>query len=72
MVALTYLSERTGQLTLVALLGQLWAFPFLIYMNVVNTATANKWVIWTIVTLLLGYPNGITRRHSPLYDGGVR
>lgn len=45
MVALTYLSERTGQLTLVALLGQLWAFPFLIYMNVVNTATANKWVI---------------------------
>ncbi|UNI22155.1 hypothetical protein JDV02_008072 [Purpureocillium takamizusanense] len=57
MVALTYLSERTGQLTLVALLGQLWAFPFLIYMNVVNTATANKWVIWTIVTLLLGYPN---------------
>ncbi|KAJ6442390.1 transporter [Purpureocillium lavendulum] len=57
MVGLTYLSERTGQLTLVALLGQLWALPFLIYMNVANTVLANKWVIWTVVTLLLGYPN---------------
>ncbi|KND91959.1 putative transporter [Tolypocladium ophioglossoides CBS 100239] len=57
MVGLTYLSEMMGQLTLVALLGQIWAFPFLIYMNVVNTATNNKWVMWTVITLLLGYPN---------------
>lgn len=59
MLGLTYLSEIVGELTLVALLGQIWAFPFLIYMNVVNTATTNKWVIWTVITLLLGYPNGM-------------
>ncbi|POR35074.1 MFS transporter [Tolypocladium paradoxum] len=57
MVGLTYLSELTSQLSLVALLGQIWAFPFLIYMNVVDTATTNKWVIWTVITLLLGFPN---------------
>jgi len=58
MLAIAYLAEITGQLTLVAGLSQIWAFPFLIYLNVVDTAKVNRWVIWTVTTLLLSYPNG--------------
>lgn len=59
MLALTYFSERIGQLTLTSLIGQIWAVPFLIYMNVVNTQEINKWVFFAILTLLLSYPNGV-------------
>lgn len=58
MLAIAYLAEITGQLTLVAGLSQVWALPFLIYLNVVDTAKVNRWVIWTVTTLLLSYPNG--------------
>ncbi|PHH74553.1 hypothetical protein CDD82_4885 [Ophiocordyceps australis] len=61
MLGLTYLSEATGQLALVALLGQVWAFPLLVYLNVVNTASTNKWVMWTVITVLLGYPEGMAQ-----------
>ncbi|KAG7288240.1 hypothetical protein NEMBOFW57_007771 [Staphylotrichum longicolle] len=57
MLAIAYLAEITGQLTLVAGLSQVWALPFLIYLNVVDTAKVNRWVIWTVTTLLLSYPN---------------
>ncbi|KAI1484472.1 phthalate transporter [Biscogniauxia mediterranea] len=57
MLALTYGSEILGELTLVALIGQIWILPFLIYLCVADLATANRWVVWTITTLLLGYPN---------------
>ncbi|OAQ60591.1 MFS transporter [Pochonia chlamydosporia 170] len=57
MLGLTYLSEFLGELSLVAMLGQIWVLPFLIYMNVVNTALVNKWVVFSIFTLLLAYPN---------------
>ncbi|PHH91015.1 hypothetical protein CDD83_1950 [Cordyceps sp. RAO-2017] len=59
MLGLAYLSEATCQLALVAMLGQVWAFPPLIYMNAVNTAVVNKWAVWAVVSLLLGYPNGM-------------
>lgn len=62
MLGLTYLSERIGQLTLSALLGQIWAVPFLIYLNVVNTQEINRWVFWVVLTLLLSYPNGKSER----------
>ncbi|PNP47043.1 hypothetical protein THARTR1_10548 [Trichoderma harzianum] len=57
MLALTYLAEAWGELTLTALIGQIWLLPFLIYLNVVNTQEVNKWVFWVVVTLLLAYPN---------------
>ncbi|CEJ90369.1 Putative Major facilitator superfamily transporter [[Torrubiella] hemipterigena] len=57
MLGLTYMSERIGQLSLSAVLGQIWAVPFLIYLNVVNTQEINRWVFWVILTLLLSYPN---------------
>lgn len=58
MLALTYLAEAWSELTLTALIGQIWLLPFLIYLNVVNTTEVNKWVFWVVVTLLLAYPNG--------------
>ncbi|KAJ5159952.1 Major facilitator superfamily domain general substrate transporter [Penicillium canariense] len=57
MLTITYLAEVTGQLTWVSILGQLWTLPFVVYLYVVDTTSANKWVVWTIVTLLLGFPN---------------
>lgn len=60
MLGVTYLAETVGELTFVAGLGQLWALPFLIYLNVADTGNANRWVIYAVTTLLLGYPN---RKH---------
>ncbi|KAL2173949.1 major facilitator superfamily domain-containing protein [Thermothelomyces heterothallicus CBS 202.75] len=57
MVLISYLSEAVSQLTLVASLGQIWALPFLIYLNAVDTAKVNRWVIYAVTTLLLCYPN---------------
>jgi hypothetical protein len=59
MLFITYLAEVTGQLTWVAILGQIYTLPFVVYLYVVDTTTANKWVVWAIVTLLLGFPNGM-------------
>ncbi len=58
MLGLTYLAEHLRSLSLVALLAQIWALPFIIYLNVVDTTTVNKWVIFAVITLLLGYPSG--------------
>lgn len=58
MLSLTYAAEVFGELTLTSMLGQIWILPFLIYLNVVDTANTSRWVIWTVTTLLLSYPNG--------------
>lgn len=58
MLLLAYTAEATGELTMVAMVGQLWALPFLVYLYVVDINSANKWVVWAVMTLLLGYPNG--------------
>jgi hypothetical protein len=58
MLGITYVAEIVGELTLVAGAGQIWVLPFLIYLNVVDTANVNRWVIYAVTTLLLSYPNG--------------
>jgi hypothetical protein len=58
MLFLTYFAEIIGELTFVAVVGQLWALPFLIYYVAVNTQEVNRWIIFTVTTLLLSYPNG--------------
>ncbi|KAJ5152414.1 hypothetical protein N7492_010709 [Penicillium capsulatum] len=56
MIALTYLSEVTGQLTWIALyLGQIWVLPFVVYLYVVDTETASGWAVYAVITLLLGF-----------------
>ncbi len=65
MLGIAYVAEVTGQLTLVAGASQVWALPFLIYLNVVDTSKVSRWVIWTVTTLLLSYPNGKGPRLAP-------
>ncbi|KAJ9142919.1 MFS general substrate transporter [Pleurostoma richardsiae] len=57
MLLLTYVAEIWGELTLTSMIGQIWALPFLIYLNVVNTAHVNRWIIFAVTSLLLSYPN---------------
>lgn len=57
MLGLAYIAEVNGELTLHALIGQIWAFPFLIYLNVVNVSTIGRWTLWAVITVLIGYPN---------------
>ncbi|KAL5325792.1 hypothetical protein ACEPPN_006925 [Leptodophora sp. 'Broadleaf-Isolate-01'] len=57
MLALTYAGEVFGELTLTALIGQIWALPFLIFINLVDINEINKWLAWAIMTALLCYPN---------------
>jgi len=57
MLGITWLSERTGKLSLTSLLGQIWALPFLVALYVIDSTKTNKWVMWVIITLLLSYPS---------------
>ncbi|PQE07718.1 phthalate transporter protein [Rutstroemia sp. NJR-2017a BVV2] len=57
MLGLTYASEVFGELTLTALTGQLWALPFIIFINIVDINSINRWLAWLILTMLLSYPN---------------
>jgi hypothetical protein len=59
MLGLTYLAEVWGELTLTAAIGQIWVLPFLVYLLVVNITKTNRWVVWSVMTLLLGYPNSM-------------
>lgn len=58
MLALTYLGEIWNELTLTALIGQIWALPFLISLVALNLATIPNWTLYGLVVALLCYPNG--------------
>jgi hypothetical protein len=58
MLGLTYAAEIWGELTFTALIGQIWAFPFLLFINLVDINEINKWLAWIVMTILLSYPNG--------------
>ncbi|GAT28573.1 MFS transporter [Aspergillus luchuensis] len=57
-ILLTYGGEIFGSLAWMGVVAQLWCLPFLIYMNVVDLSEANKWIVWSVLTLFLGFPNG--------------
>jgi len=44
MLALTYVDEVFRKLTFISMMGQLWALPFLIFMNMLDISGINKWV----------------------------
>ncbi|KAI1127074.1 major facilitator superfamily domain-containing protein [Nemania abortiva] len=56
MLLLSTLAEVTGQLAASASLFQFWCLPFLIYLRVVDTQHASKWLTWAIISLLLAAP----------------
>jgi hypothetical protein len=57
MLAITYVSEIWKERTLTAMFMQIWLFPFLIFLYVVDITQINRWVAWVILTLLLAYPS---------------
>lgn len=57
MLGIALIADYTGQLSLTAILGQIWALPFLISLYIIDSTTASKWTIWIITTVLLCYPN---------------
>jgi hypothetical protein len=58
MLGLSYSAEIFQEQTFHAMLGQIWAIPFLIWLAVTNVTATNKWIVWLIITLLLSYPTG--------------
>ena len=59
MLALTYLSEAIGQLSLVALIQQIWAIPFLLWLRFADATSVSKWTVWMVMTVFLGNPYGM-------------
>jgi len=68
MLALTYAEEVFGEITLVALIGQLWALPFLVLVYLVDLNSINKWMAWGIMTALLMYPSGMSTPPCKWYN----
>lgn len=58
MMALTYVAEIWGELTLTSAFGQIWALPFLVYIYKVDITKINKWTAFGVMSLLLSYPSG--------------
>ncbi|KAK7959101.1 retrograde regulation protein 2 [Apiospora aurea] len=58
MLALATFAEMTGQLAACASIFQFWCLPFLIYLRVVDTTHASKWLTWAMISLLLAAPLG--------------
>ncbi|GIK04612.1 hypothetical protein Aspvir_008695 [Aspergillus viridinutans] len=56
-IALVYGAEAFESLAYMGILAQLWTLPMLLYMNAVNFSQTNKWVAWTVLTLMLSFPN---------------
>ncbi|WAO94760.1 Hypothetical protein NCS54_01235800 [Fusarium falciforme] len=56
-MGITYLSDLLDERALVAMISQIWALPFLIFLYVVDVTQINRWAAWMILTLLLAYPS---------------
>ncbi|KAK3372658.1 major facilitator superfamily domain-containing protein [Podospora didyma] len=56
MLIITYVSEMIGQLALVAVVPQIWCIPFLLWFRFVDTTAVSKWMVWLLLTILLGSP----------------
>lgn len=68
---MTYAGEVFGELTFTALFGQLWALPFLIFINIIDITSINKWIAWAVMTALLCYPNGMLPVPSPVLSCSI-
>lgn len=58
MLCLTYAAEIFGELTFIAMIGQIWALPAIVLINVIDINKVNKWIAWGVMTVLLSYPSG--------------
>lgn len=58
MLGITYLAEVWQNLTFTAMIGQIWAFPFVLVLYILDINQLNHWVAWGIMTIFLSYPSG--------------
>ncbi|KAK3337616.1 major facilitator superfamily domain-containing protein [Cercophora scortea] len=56
MIILTYLSEAISQLSLVAVIPQIWSIPFLLWLRFADTSEVSKWTTWLVMSIFLGNP----------------
>ncbi|CAM1500470.1 Fc.00g096320.m01.CDS01 [Cosmosporella sp. VM-42] len=56
LLGITYISEVLNERTFTAMLAQIWALPFLLFLYAVDVTQINRWVAWATLTLLLAYP----------------
>jgi hypothetical protein len=57
LLVFTKFAGWTGRLAFNGIIAQVWALPLLITLYSINTTTEHKWIVFAIVTLLLGYPS---------------
>ncbi|KAF4538709.1 MFS general substrate transporter [Lasiodiplodia theobromae] len=57
MLGITYLAEVWQNLTFTAMIGQIWAFPFVLVLYILDINQLNHWVAWGIMTIFLSYPS---------------
>jgi hypothetical protein len=57
LLVFTLFADWTNRLALNGIIGQIWALPFLVSLYVLDTTKTNKWIIWAVTSLLLGYPS---------------
>ncbi|KAK3364565.1 major facilitator superfamily domain-containing protein [Lasiosphaeria hispida] len=56
MLLLTYLSQMISQMSLVAMIPQIWAIPFLLWLRFVDASGVSKWTTWLVMSIFLGSP----------------
>jgi hypothetical protein len=57
LLVFTQVAGLTNRLAFNGIIGQIWVLPFLVSLYALDTTTANKWVVWALVSLLLSYPS---------------
>lgn len=57
LLTVTWLAGKTKKIAFNGIIGQIWALPCLVALYTTNTTTENKWAVFAIVTVLLGYPS---------------
>lgn len=55
--AITHISELYQERALISIGSQIWMLVFLVWLYVTDTAQANPWRVWLILTLLIAYPS---------------
>ncbi|OJD34291.1 phthalate transporter [Diplodia corticola] len=57
MLGVTYLAEVWRSLAFTAMVGQIWALPFVTALYVLDINKLNQWTAWAIMTIFLSYPS---------------
>ncbi|KJR87768.1 uncharacterized protein SPSK_07125 [Sporothrix schenckii 1099-18] len=57
LLTVTRFAGWSHKLAFNGIIGQVWALPCLVALYATNTTTESRWIVFAIVTVLLGYPS---------------